>query len=91
MSQEEYDDLDKTIKTGTPCPTLSGSPVSSRLMTVHCRGKRANPHLCRQAGKVIETVSRTEPKAGNDIYLTIDKDLQINAYHLLEERSRGLS
>ena len=32
----------------------------------------------------------TDPKAGNDIYLTIDKDLQINAYNLLEEKIAGI-
>ena len=39
---------------------------------------------------MIETVSKTDPKAGNDIYLTIDKDLQINAYKLLEEKIAGI-
>ena len=27
-----------------------------------------------------------EPKAGNDVYLTIDKDLKITAYKLIEEK-----
>ncbi len=37
-------------------------------------------------GKVIETSNYVEPVAGNDIYLSIDKDLQINAYKILEEK-----
>ena len=37
-------------------------------------------------GKILETVSVKEPKAGNDVYLTLDKDLQITAYKLLEEK-----
>ncbi len=36
------------------------------------------------SGKVIEVVDSTDPVAGNDIYLTIDKELQKNTYHLLE-------
>lgn len=36
-------------------------------------------------GKVTETTDYHEPVAGNDVYLTIDKDLQIAAYKILEE------
>ncbi len=41
-------------------------------------------------GRVIETAERTEPVAGNDIYLTIDKDLQETAYHILEQKIAGI-
>ncbi len=41
-------------------------------------------------GRVIETAERTEPTAGNDIYLTIDKDLQEAAYHILEQKIAGI-
>lgn len=41
-------------------------------------------------GRVIETAERTEPAAGNDIYLTIDKDLQETAYHILEQKIAGI-
>ncbi len=37
------------------------------------------------ADKVIGVIKKTDPAAGNDIYLTIDKDLQISTYHLLEK------
>jgi penicillin-binding protein 2 len=36
-------------------------------------------------GKVIDIIERKEPVAGDDIYLTIDSDLQRNAYHILEK------
>lgn len=32
----------------------------------------------------------TEPVAGNDIYLTLDRDLQIGIYHLLEQHLAGI-
>ena len=41
-------------------------------------------------GKVTDTVSMTDSKAGNDVYLTIDKNLQISAYKLLEEKLAGI-
>lgn len=37
-------------------------------------------------GKVIETSNRIEPNAGNDIYLTIDKDMQIAVYNIIESK-----
>ncbi|MDD3173674.1 MAG: penicillin-binding transpeptidase domain-containing protein [Herbinix sp.] len=35
--------------------------------------------------KVIDVIDHTDPIAGNNIYLTIDSDLQISTYHLLEK------
>ena len=40
--------------------------------------------------KVIEVVDRIDPVAGNDIYLTIDGNLQKAAYHILEKRIAGI-
>lgn len=37
-------------------------------------------------GKVIETSNRVEPIAGNDLHLTIDKDLQVTVYNILESK-----
>ncbi len=34
--------------------------------------------------KVVSSVTKSEPKAGKDIYLTIDRELQIACYHILE-------
>ncbi|MGI6006940.1 MAG: penicillin-binding transpeptidase domain-containing protein [Ruminococcus sp.] len=43
-------------------------------------------------GKVLEIdeESRQEPVQGNDVYLTIDKDLQTAAYQILEQRIAGI-
>ena len=41
-------------------------------------------------GRVIETSSRTEPVAGNDLHLTIDKNLQKAVYSLLEQKIAGI-
>jgi penicillin-binding protein 2 len=42
------------------------------------------------SGKVIEVVDRIDPIAGNNIYLTIDSDLQRAAYHILEKEIAGI-
>lgn len=43
-----------------------------------------------KSGKVIEVLDRVEPIAGNDIYLTIDANLQRSAYHILEKEIAGI-
>ncbi|NLJ97419.1 MAG: hypothetical protein GX321_09735 [Clostridiales bacterium] len=42
------------------------------------------------SGRVVEVVERDEPAAGNDIYLTIDGELQKSIYHILESRIAGI-
>ena len=41
-------------------------------------------------GNVLETESETAPESGKDLYLTIDKDLQMTVYHVLEQRLAGV-
>lgn len=42
------------------------------------------------SGKYLEVLNRTDPIAGNDIYLTIDSDLQEAAYHIIERNLAGI-
>lgn len=48
--------------------------------------------LVDNLGKVLEIKeeSTVQPRQGNDVYLTIDKDLQIAIYEILEERIAGI-
>lgn len=41
-------------------------------------------------GKVVDIVEKSDPMAGNDIYLTIDSNLQKSIYHILEKRIAGI-
>lgn len=41
-------------------------------------------------GKVVEELERQEPKAGNDLYLTIDIELQKAVYNIIEQRLAGI-
>ena len=41
-------------------------------------------------GKVIESISHVDPKAGNDVYLSIDTDLQKAVYNMLEQKLAGI-
>ena len=55
----------------------------SRCWTARSRGRRGEVKLyVNSVGRVIDTVGETEPKAGSDVYLTIDADLQKAAYNV---------
>lgn len=42
-------------------------------------------------GRVLEVTEQQDPEPGNDVYLTIDRDLQIAAYQILEQKLAGYS
>ena len=57
-----------------------------KSMETQLQGIKGNETIfVNSVGKVTETTDYHEPIAGNDVYLTIDKDLQIAAYKILEE------
>ena len=41
-------------------------------------------------GRVLEVVEKKEPVPGNNLYLTIDRDLQIAVYNLIEQKLAGI-
>lgn len=41
-------------------------------------------------GRIMETTSSTDPKAGNDVYLSIDRNLQVGIYHQAEQMVAGI-
>lgn len=58
-----------------------------KSMETYLQGKKGSETVfVNSVGKVIESTNYIEPVAGNDVYLTIDKDLQITAYKILEEK-----
>lgn len=86
VSQEEL----TTLKEQNPNYDLNDTVGKSGIeysMEAQLQGtKGAEDVVVDNMGKVIETSNRTEPIAGNDLYLTIDKDLQITAYNILETK-----
>lgn len=53
-------------------------------------GKGHTELIVNNMGSVMEVVSEVQPTTGNDIYLTIDRDLQVGIYHLLNSSWRGI-
>ena len=58
-----------------------------KSMETYLQGKKGSETVfVNSVGKVIETSNYVEAVAGNDVYLSIDKELQIAAYKILEEK-----
>ena len=91
MSQSEYDALDDDEKERYSLSDIVGKSGLEQTLDSVLQGTKGETALyVDNVGKVLETISRTEPEAGNDVYLTIDRDIQINAYNLLEEKLAGI-
>ena len=77
---EEYDANDLVGKAGL-----------EQYMETELQGKKGQRTIyVDSVGNVLEVESETQPESGHDLYLTIDKDLQIAAYNILEQRLAGV-
>lgn len=91
ISNEEYDALSKDEqKRYEKTDTIGKSGIEQSMDSV-LKGEKGEVKLyVNSVGKVIETVNKTEAKAGNDLYLSIDADLQKVVYHLIEQELAGI-
>ena len=91
ISQEEYDAMSEEQQKKYSLTDIVGKSGVEQEMDEYLQGAKGEEIVyVNNVGKVIETESITEPKAGNDVYLTIDKELQITTYNLLEEKLAGI-
>lgn len=91
ISQEEYDALDEDQKKKYSLSDVVGKSGMEQTMETTLQGEKGEMVFYTDTvGKVIDTVSYTEQGAGNDVYLTLDKDLQIWAYQIIEEKLAGI-
>lgn len=89
-----WDDELDTLRENDPDYELSdlvGKTGIEASMESELHGKKGSQTMYVDSmGRILEVVDRTEPEAGNDIYLTIDSELQIGVYHLLEQQLAGV-
>ena len=91
ISQSEYDALSEEEQERYSLSDIVGKTGIEQTMDSVLQGtKGETTFYVDNVGKVLDTVSRTEPEAGNDVYLSIDRDMQIYAYNLLEEKLAGI-
>ncbi|MCI8293254.1 MAG: penicillin-binding protein [Hespellia sp.] len=91
ISQEEYDALDKGIKEKYSLTDIVGKSGLEQYLDETLQGTKGEVSVyVDSVGKVTEMVSNKDPEAGNDVYLTLDKDLQEQTYQLIEEKLAGI-
>ena len=91
ISQEEYDALSEADQERYSKTDTVGKAGLEKTMDSQLQGKKGSEKLyVNNVGKVIKTVKGTNPKAGNDLYLTIDANLQKAAYNILEQELAGV-
>ncbi|MCH4191238.1 MAG: penicillin-binding protein, partial [Butyrivibrio sp.] len=90
VSQDELSDLQKKNPDYDLNDTVGKAGIEQSMETTLQGTKGSETVYVDKVGKVIETSDYVDPVAGNDVYLTIDKDLQEAAYDILEERLAGI-
>lgn len=90
ISQTELEELSLINDSYSSTDTIGKSGIES-YMESYLQGKKGSETVyVNNLGRVIETTNRVEPAAGNDVYLTIDKELQKAVYNLLEQKIAGI-
>ena len=90
ISDKEYEKLSETDDSYTP-NDIVGKGGIEQYMDSSLKGEKGYEKLyVDYMGKVIEVIEREEPTAGNDLYLSIDSELQIAVYNLLEQEIAGI-
>ena len=91
ISQEEYDALDKEEQEDYSLTDTVGKSGLEQVMDSYLKGEKGSETLyVNSVGRVIDRVKSKEEKAGNDLYLTIDANLQKAAYHIIEQELAGI-
>ncbi len=85
ISQEEYD-LYSVSGNYTTNDIVGKTGIEYSMESVLQGIKGSETIFVDNQGRIIETSNVAAPVAGNDIYLTIDSDLQIAMYNLLEQK-----
>lgn len=91
ISQDEYDKLSKEEQKNYSKTDTVGKSGLEQTLDSQLQGKKGEVKLyVNSVGKVIETVKGKDPQAGNDVYLSLDYNLQVAAYHIIEQELAGI-
>lgn len=90
ISSEEYAKLSETDDSYT-LNDVVGKGGIEQYMDSYLKGEKGYEKLyVDYMGKAVEVIEREEPTAGNNLYLSLDRDLQIAVYNLLEQEIAGI-
>lgn len=90
ISSEELATLSEQDDSYTMNDTVGKGGIE-QVMELKLQGKKGSETIyVDNMGKVVNTTDHVEAQAGNDVYLTLDKDLQVAIYNILEEKIAGI-
>lgn len=90
IDQDELNELSESNSSYTMNDTVGKNGIE-QVMELELQGiKGSETIFVDNLGRVIETTDVVEPQAGNDLYLSIDKDLQVAVYNILEQNIAGI-
>ncbi len=90
VSDTELSELQLTNPNYSSNDTVGKSGIEQSMESVLQGTKGRETVYVDNTGKTIETSSYIDSKAGNDVYLTIDKDLQEACYNIIEQSLAGI-
>ncbi|MBQ5951785.1 MAG: penicillin-binding protein [Lachnospiraceae bacterium] len=86
---EYFSDLDPDA--GYNVNDVVGKSGIERSLELTLQGKKGRTEMyVDSSGRVTEIVSQTEPQAGNDVTLTVDRDLTVGLYLMIEQHIAGI-
>ena len=89
-SQEELDSL-LLENENYELNDIVGKAGIEQYMETALQGTKGNRTIyVNSMGNVLEVEKETQPESGKDVYLTIDKDLQMAVYDILEQQLAGI-
>ncbi|HAP04035.1 MAG TPA: peptidoglycan glycosyltransferase, partial [Lachnospiraceae bacterium] len=90
ISSEEYAEKSKTDDTVTINDQVGKSGIE-KVMEKYLAGKKGYRKIyANSQGKALSVTEEKNPVSGNNVYLSIDKDLQKKTYILLEKEIAGI-
>ena len=90
ISSEELTSLSEQDDSYTMNDTVGKGGIE-QVMELELQGEKGSETIyVDNMGKVINTTDHVDAQAGNDVYLTLDKDLQVAIYNILEQKIAGI-
>ena len=90
ISDDEYIKLKKKNKNVNSNDVVGKSGIE-KVMNNYLSGTKGSDTIyVDSTGNVIKKTKHKDAVSGNDVYLSIDKDLQVRAYNLLESKLAGI-
>ncbi|MCR5012087.1 MAG: penicillin-binding protein [Lachnospiraceae bacterium] len=90
ISEEEYEEYSASDPNYSTNDYVGKTGIEYSMESELQGQKGSETLFVDNLGKILETENVVNPVAGNDIYLTIDSELQMAVYHLLEQKIAGI-